>query len=102
MAELDLNKLDLCHPMAGARIVRTQKVAWPGGYPLALALDDGAWLCPKCVEENFAQISWAHRNNVSDGWKPDGYAVMYEANRSTYCHHCGEWILEPEDAETEA
>lgn len=99
---LNLYKLDLCHPMAGARIVRTQRYTWPGCYPLALVLDDGCWLCPDCVQDNFAQISWAHRNRQDNGWRPEGYAVIEEANLSTYCSHCGEWILEPEDVEAEA
>lgn len=99
---LDLDKLDLCHPMAGARIVRRERYAWPGGHPPALVLDDGCWLCPDCVQDNFARISWAHRNRQDNGWRPEGYAVIEEANLSTYCSHCGEWILEPEDVETEA
>jgi hypothetical protein len=86
-------KPDLNHPMGAARIVRREKYAWPGGYPLALVLTDGALLCPACVAAEFSQVSYAHRHRINDGWRPAGLAVLYDAQddgASETCAHCYE------------
>ena len=83
--------LNRSHPMAAARIVRREKFAWPGGYAMALVVNDGECLCPKCVAENFAQISFAHRQKQNDGWRPVGYEIM-EGGETETCAHCGNEI----------
>ena len=88
------------HPMASARIVRVDRFGWPGGYPLALVTTDGGMLCPTCVRENFAAVSWSHRNNCSDGWQPAGIACGAETDDEMRCDHCGKVIQEAWDAES--
>lgn len=38
------------HPMGAARYVRRERYAWPGGYALALIMDD-ACACDHCGRE---------------------------------------------------
>lgn len=76
-------------PMGAARIVRKEKYAWPGGYPLALLMSDGEILCPQCVAEEFSQISFAHRHKLRDGWRPAGMVVLECQNNAETCAHCG-------------
>jgi hypothetical protein len=84
-------------PMGAARIVRRERYAWPGGYPLALYVDDGGLLCPACVTEHWPQISWSHRTRARDGWAPVAIVILddpeaYEADASGDCCHCGKRI----------
>lgn len=78
------------HPMFAARLVRREKFAWPGGYPMALVTSDGGFLCPECVKENFHYISDSHRTNCNDGWKPEGVQVLdyLEEDEEVRCDHC--------------
>lgn len=80
------------HPMMAARIVRKGKYAWPGGYALALVVNDGALLCPHCVEQEFSQISFAHRHKLNDGWRPEGLTHSGEWDDAEFCDHCGNEI----------
>jgi len=80
------------HPMGAARIVRRERYAWPGGYPLALLLTDGAVLCPECVAAEFAQISNAHRHALSDGWRPAAMLVLEAPDEDEHCAHCDRLI----------
>lgn len=82
------------HPMGAARIVRREKYVWPGGYPLALLMDDGEYLCPACVQAEFHNISKSHRWGVRDGWKPVAYAIIEEGD--VRCAHCNAVIHEEE------
>ena len=85
-------------PMGAARIVRREKYAWPGGYPLALLTHDGEYLCSDCVASEFAQISYAHRHGLRDGWRPIGMDVLEEAIDSDItCAHCSKTLLEQTD-----
>lgn len=79
------------HPMGAARIVRRERYAWPGGYPLALLLADGELLCPDCVAAEWAQVSFAHRHHLSDGWRPAAYVILDdpEPEAPEICAHCG-------------
>lgn len=78
-------------PMGAARIVRREKYAWPGGYPLALVMTDGELLCPHCVAEEFSQISFAARHKLRDGWKPEALAILDDSEPESpeLCAHCG-------------
>lgn len=89
--------LDTTHPMGAARLVRRDVYAWPGGYEMALMTTDGELLCHMCVEENFANISWAHRHAADDGWRPHGYVVI-EGPGAEYCAHCSKLFWEEETA----
>jgi hypothetical protein len=88
--------LDMARPMAAARCVRRDRYAWPGAYALALVTTDGGVLCPDCVRDNFASISWAHRNSCSNGWQPVGMMCESETDDVTLCDHCGRVIFNSE------
>lgn len=89
------------HPMASARLVRRDAYAWPGGYQLALVTTDGGMLCPACVKAEYHQIAWSHRNNVSDGWQPACYTVLYDGETLEQCDHCNAILATgPEDETT--
>ena len=83
-------KLRPGHPMAAARVVRSERYAWPGGYLLALVMDDGAMLCPDCAEENYHEISDAHRRADSNGWRPLHWTLIedVDAEDAPTCAHC--------------
>ena len=78
----------ISHPMGAARYVRQNHYAWPGGYPLALIMNDGGVLCPACVEDNFHQVSRSHRDQTNDGWRPAGLVIIEEFTEEL-CAHCG-------------
>lgn len=82
------------HPMGAARIVRRERFAWPGGYPLVLVLTDGAVLCPDCVAGEWSNISRAHRTNARDGWQPAGYSIEEAPELDVHCDHCNKRIAE--------
>lgn len=86
--------VDRSHPMGAARIVRRERYAWPGGYPLALVLTDGAVLCPACVAAEWAQISRAHRHHLRDGWAPAGLSIEEAPEHDVTCDHCGVTIAQ--------
>lgn len=89
--------LDMARPMAAARYVRRDRYAWPGAYALALITTDGGALCPDCVRDNFASVSWSHRNACADGWQPAGMASEAETDDATSCDHCGRVIFNSEE-----
>lgn len=65
--------------------------AWPGGYPLFYIFTDGGVICPKCVNDNIAEIDAAirgeHRHNSHGGWAIDAADVNYEDD-DMHCDHC--------------
>jgi len=88
------------HPMGAARIVRRERYAWPGGYPLALILADGEALCPTCVAAEWTQISTSHRHQSRDGWRPLGLEICAAPEEDVVCAHCGRTIADgPEVSE---
>lgn len=82
------------HPMGAARIVRRERYAWPGGYPLVLVLHDGEVLCPDCVADNFSAISSSHRTQARDGWQPAGLEIVEAPECDVHCADCHERIAE--------
>lgn len=85
-------------PMGSARIVRRERYAWPGGYPLALVTHDGGLLCPDCVASEFHQISEAHhRGDTHSGWRPYRLTILDDPDpaESCDCDHCGRVIVPP-------
>ena len=61
--------------------------AWPGGYPVYTVMSDGELLCPDCARENYKLIVQATKDQLRDGWQPEGSMILYEG--SSYCCHCG-------------
>lgn len=74
-----------------------------GCYPIFFATSDGEAMHPKCVRENYRQVSSAIRHNETyDSWHVFGCDINYE-DASMYCAHCNERIESAyaEDGETE-
>jgi hypothetical protein len=89
------NTVNRTHPMGAARIVRRERYAWPGGYPLALVTHDGGLLCAECVTSEFHQISEAHHTRDSNGWRPYALTILEDPApaESCDCDHCGRVIV---------
>lgn len=73
--------------------------AWPGGYPLFYLFADGGVICPKCANENIAEIDAAMRDERGNrphssgcgGWSICDVDINYE-DAALLCDHCGEFI----------
>lgn len=63
------------------------RYAWPGGYPLAVVMSDGAVLCPDCARSEFRLIARATRDNDRDGWAAIGTEVFW-GEQDEFCDHC--------------
>lgn len=65
------------------------KYAWPGGYAIFGICNDGGILCADCMGENFRQILWSVKDNISDGWRVDGLTHAGEMDfDGDCCAHC--------------
>jgi len=62
-----------------------RKFAWPGGYPLVLAMSDGGSLCPDCVVKERDLITEA---DPGSGWHAEGAYIHWEGPPEI-CDHCG-------------
>ena len=67
-----------------------QPYAWPGGYPMALLMDDGGILCKTCSRSEWRQICDSIRTECRDGWLPEAVYINWESEE--YCDHCNEQI----------
>ena len=62
--------------------------AWPGGYAVAYLMDDGEFLCARCVNDESNPV---HDNGDKDGWLVVGYmtADYHDAEDGDWvCAHC--------------
>jgi hypothetical protein len=72
------------------RYAARNRYAWPGGYPLFVAMADGGCLCPSCTRKQWRQIV---RNTLAPcrydlDWQAIGADANWE-NPDLYCAHCG-------------
>lgn len=89
--------MDIKTPMGAARYVRKNRYSWPGGYALALVMDDGQCVCPECVTENFRTISVDVRMGIKSGWYPVGVACEANADSAEFCACCESEIWEAKE-----
>jgi hypothetical protein len=83
------------------RALRNGPYAWPGGYPLYFACDDGGVLCFACVRKQWREIVSAHRRGERrGGWHLAGWDTNWE-DPALICDHCNARI-ESAYAEDEA
>jgi hypothetical protein len=75
--------------LATVRTFCREHYAWPGGYPLALMMTDGATLCPACTRANYPLISRATRDNLRDGWQAAAVFIHYEG-APLVCDQCNQ------------
>lgn len=77
-------------------IGNAEPYAWPGGYPIGYLMDDGEYLCARCVNSPANPV---HVDGVADGWQLVGIDVL-EGSHEDYaggirCAHCAA-VLVPE------
>ena len=70
--------------------IRT-RYAWPGGYPMAVLMDDGTAVCMDCAKSEYKQIAHSNRHNIRDGWMPEAVFINWE-DVDCYCAHCNKQI----------
>ena len=79
------------------RTVARERYAWPGGYPLALLMDDGELICAKCTRGNYRLILTSTRDNDRDGWTARGLLILEgtheDHDNDTRCANCYHDIL---------
>lgn len=68
-------------------------------YDTAFTTNDGACLCHDCVKENYRNVNWSIKNNVSDGWRVDGLVIECETDSPVFCDNCDKNIFEIEGVE---
>ena len=68
-----------------------QPYAWPGGYPLFIALSDGAASCTACAKQEIRSIAFSTANDISDGWKAEAVDINWE-DSELRCDHCSKRI----------
>ena len=70
--------------------IRTGYV-WPGGYPIAIVMDDGGCVCTDCARKEWHQI--AHdtiKGWTRTGWCAIGMNVLWEGGN--HCDHCNKCL----------
>jgi hypothetical protein len=67
------------------RAIRTG-YAWPGGYKLAVVMNDGGALCTDCVRKNWGQVAHDTLKSWRTGWDAAGVQVFYEGGN--HCDNC--------------
>lgn len=86
---------DAIEAAARSHVFNVEPYAWPGGYPMGYLMDDGEYLCARCVNDPTNPL---HLSGSADGWKwvgtavLDGSAVDYDGPIS--CGHCGAVLVE--------
>ena len=73
------------------------KFAWPGGYEMYGVTSDGGVLCYTCMWNEYRQIAYARRHNLSDGWYVDGIGITCNDSDLVECDHCNRVIYDPVD-----
>lgn len=61
--------------------------AWPGGYPVALYMQDGECMCAKCAKDNFRLIARETKDADRSGWHAMATDVYWEGP-DMYCANC--------------
>jgi hypothetical protein len=67
--------------------IRSNGLAWPGGYPCALLMSDGEVIDARAARENYRLI----RRADSRDWKPCEVFIHWEGEPFT-CAHSGRTI----------
>lgn len=85
------------------RYVAAERFAWPGGYALALLMQDGECLCGACVAENLDQIladTIGESRDESSEWCAQVAGITDDDDDSTMCAHCARPITDGTDLPT--
>lgn len=72
-------------PETIAATIASAPYAWPGGYRIHAATDDGGCLCSNCCKSEAESIS---ESDPGDGWHVVATFVHWEGEPLT-CDHCG-------------
>ncbi len=72
--------------------IRSNGVAWPGGYPCAMVMADGRYIDARSARENFRLILQALRQRGTDlQWEPYQLIIHWEGV-PLICDHSGRAI----------
>lgn len=83
--------------MRNAKTIRAVKLAardgwaWPGGYPIVVAMHDGGCLCTGCARREFPRIARSTRDDLRDDWTA-ARVDIYMEGPEIRCDHCGAGI----------
>lgn len=69
------------------QFIRSNGLAWPGGYPCALLMADGEVIDAKAARENYRLI----RRETGRDWTPAAVFIHWEG-APLYCAHSGREI----------
>ncbi len=73
----------------GNEIKELPAYAWPGGYAIAYLVDDGEFLCAKCVNDESNPVHDSSTDSSADGWRVDGYMTAdWREDDAWTCAHC--------------
>ena len=64
---------------------------WPGGYQLAIVMNDGGMICPDCGKKEWKQIAHDTLKEWKTGWDAAGVEVCYSTendDEKISCSHC--------------
>jgi hypothetical protein len=65
--------------------------AFPGGYPLYIAMRDGSAICPTCVRKMYRTLYRDSVTGYGPSFEVDSAQVNWEDN-TLFCDNCGKWI----------
>ena len=64
--------------------------AWPGGYPMFAVMDDGGYICHRCVKANYRLIYRDTQADCQSGWNFGESEINWEDEM--HCDNCGNQI----------
>ncbi len=71
--------------------IRSNGVAWPGGYPCALLMADGECIDAQAAKENYKLILDALKHDPRSDWAPCAVFIHWEGE-PLICAHSGREI----------
>ncbi len=87
--------------VARFQVFTVEPCAWPGGYPVGYLMEDGEFLCSKCLGDPSNPVRLTTSGDPSDvQWTWTGEYQIFEGTSEDYgavdCAHCGAGLV-PED-----
>lgn len=79
-------------PLDVLRYVARTGYAWPGGYEMALGMDDGAAICNRCARAEYRQLFQSTKEKARDGWQVVSWISADSMDEPDYCAHCNRAI----------
>jgi hypothetical protein len=71
--------------------------SWPGGYEMAVLMDDHMLVCFKCLRDNYRLIRESTRDEMRNGWQVVQAVLVEGFDEPEHCAHCGRLLTGEED-----